>query len=510
MRLFCILILLPTLLLSQQTLYLNDTLLPDDKKIVTRNSDFDGDGRLDLFTKVSVTQYPNPASQYEIHLFNNVTNIGNKPDMVFFSDQYMHYGFQYEAGYDINGDEYDDLIVTTSGPTGSGGFLIYFGTEEGIDNEPDMLIDGYDNAHGFSPYTSGFGGNPRSCGDFNGDGYNDLFAMSAGNSMNTRGALHIFFGGPLLDGLDDNYIGGVDHHPLGQVVSIGDLNGDGYDDLVSSSDQYNVANIYMGSENGLVEEPILTVISDDISIDFKADADFNGDGSNDLLYQHSITENRVIYFDINFNIIEQKNYYRDNGLGAYILTLDINGDEYSDLAFGVIGVKDTPCVVYTGPLDFENEPQYYYSNINNPYLAGDGLANIGDILGKGYDQMITGPVDINTFIRSNLLVRDPESLSTNEEISRVSLISKNYPEPFNPTTTIEFDSRGSQFYEIAVYNLNGEIVYTYKASSNKIENETINFDGSNLSSGTYLYTITASEANNTLDKQYTGKLTLIK
>ena len=71
----------------------------------------------------------------------------------------------------------------------------------------------------------------------------------------------------------------------------------------------------------------------------------------------------------------------------------------------------------------------------------------------------------------------------------------NYPNPFNPNTTIEFTLAKSGNYNIKVYNLNGEMVSElvngyYEAGVHKV-----NFDASGLSSGMYIYTLQGEGIN---------------
>jgi hypothetical protein len=143
-------------------------------------------------------------------------------------------------------------------------------------------------------------------------------------------------------------------------------------------------------------------------------------------------------------------------------------------------------------------------------LAGDGFNNMGDILNKGYDQIKTGPYEDPGHYRTNLLVRDKEDSGISEIVHTMELKATNYPEPFNPTTTIVFDSREFQTFELKVFNLKGETVYSKLYNSNDVRRETLEFDSPNLSSGTYLYTITLEDQNKRWNKVYRDKMTYIK
>jgi len=69
------------------------------------------------------------------------------------------------------------------------------------------------------------------------------------------------------------------------------------------------------------------------------------------------------------------------------------------------------------------------------------------------------------------------------------VLSQNYPNPFNPTTNISFTLPENQFVSIKVYNLLGEVQATLVNENKKAGTHYINFDGSQLSSGIYLYQI---------------------
>ncbi|MBX2975851.1 MAG: T9SS type A sorting domain-containing protein [Ignavibacteriaceae bacterium] len=83
-------------------------------------------------------------------------------------------------------------------------------------------------------------------------------------------------------------------------------------------------------------------------------------------------------------------------------------------------------------------------------------------------------------------------------------LSQNYPNPFNPITQIKYSIKENGLVSIRVFDVLGkEVAILIKEERPAGEHE-VNFDGSNLSSGIYFYTITAN------DFHQTKKMLLIK
>ena len=66
-------------------------------------------------------------------------------------------------------------------------------------------------------------------------------------------------------------------------------------------------------------------------------------------------------------------------------------------------------------------------------------------------------------------------------------LEQNYPNPFNPTTNINFSVAKSGFVKLAVYNILGQEVRILVNENKDAGFYTVNFDASNLPSGTYIY-----------------------
>ncbi|MFI5406381.1 MAG: T9SS type A sorting domain-containing protein [Nitrososphaerales archaeon] len=81
---------------------------------------------------------------------------------------------------------------------------------------------------------------------------------------------------------------------------------------------------------------------------------------------------------------------------------------------------------------------------------------------------------------------------------------QNYPNPFNPSTTIKFDVPFSAFVSLSIYNSIGEKVGTVINEQMEAGVHSIRFDASNLSSGIYIYRLTAD------NQVFANKMLLIK
>lgn len=84
-------------------------------------------------------------------------------------------------------------------------------------------------------------------------------------------------------------------------------------------------------------------------------------------------------------------------------------------------------------------------------------------------------------------------IGSNSSIADGYSLSQNFPNPFNPTTVINFSLPLKNFVTIKVYDVNGkEIAELINAEKQAGEN-LIEFNGSNLSSGVYYYKLTAGD-----------------
>lgn len=181
-----------------------------------------------------------------------------------------------EAGYsistagDVNGDGFDDLIIGApdADPNGnfSGSSYVVFGKASGFNAVLDLSSLNGDNGFRLDGERefSGAGSSVSGIGDFNGDGFDDLMigAPSADPGGFRVGASYIVFGkdsgfSPTfklssLDGSNGLILKGPQlNGRLGDFISnAGDANGDGFDDVIMSVSESDIA--FFGSRSSYV------------------------------------------------------------------------------------------------------------------------------------------------------------------------------------------------------------------------------------------------------------------
>jgi hypothetical protein len=140
---------------------------------------------------------------------------------------------------DINGDNFDDYAQSgfyNNNSFSTGTVYVYFGSSV-FDTIPDWLI--------MSNCIDGLLGASVSGGDINGDGINELLIGEPYNWCDGIGRAYLFYGGDSLSDLPDLTFQSDTLEDCfgGNVCANGDINGDGYNDIIiSAPDLHGVPN----------------------------------------------------------------------------------------------------------------------------------------------------------------------------------------------------------------------------------------------------------------------------
>ncbi len=206
-------------------------------------------------------------------------------------------------------------------------------------------------------------------GDFNNDGQNDLVLVQL---LNSGGNLIIYNGN--ADGIE--YTDTWNIFNLVSAISPGDLNADGYDDIVVSVT--DAVYFYMGSQNGPVLNAEMTI--EGFSQPQKA-GDLNGDNVADLfLYTNGVL---VTYSGSNQGLQKTDEVTAEelgiNGFSALFPAGDINKDGRPDIG---LQTETDQYVFYGTANGFSqtNSLKVQYERAN--------WSSVGDVNGDGFDDML--------------------------------------------------------------------------------------------------------------------------
>jgi hypothetical protein len=109
------------------------------------------------------------------------------------------FGNSVSSAGDVNGDGYDDIIVGAHGytsPNFNKGRAYIYFGGPAMDNKADVTLDGEASLHYF-------GFSVSAAGDVNGDGYDDVIVGAYGHTRCTQDRAYIFYGGAAMDNIAD-------------------------------------------------------------------------------------------------------------------------------------------------------------------------------------------------------------------------------------------------------------------------------------------------------------------
>ena len=306
------------------------------------------------------------------------------------------FGISVDGAGDLNGDGYDDLIV---GGNRADSFVgkawVFYGSASGVSALADETL--------VPPVTGQFGFHVSALGDTDGDGYPEV-GVGAPFSDSRDGRIYVYSGTPAgLDTTPDIISGPVSGGYFGLAFDGGDVNGDGYADLVASSYCYSGCRgrlyVFEGSASGLSTTPATTIDGPTTTAYYgqalASGGDVDGDGIHDVIvagYGANGGEGVVdVFLGQSSGLSTAPVATRWGSSGAYLGRVvamggDLNADGYDDVAYSAGVGGGTAFVAFGGPSgpDLAGATAYSGGNI------GGSMAVRDDSDADGYGELVLG------------------------------------------------------------------------------------------------------------------------
>jgi len=326
-----------------------------------------------------------------------------------------NFGVAKGAG-DVDGDGHPDLIVGAnqagSYPNNPGKAYLYLGGPA-MDGVPDLTLVGE---------ASGdlFGSRVASAGDVNADGYGDFIVGAIGNAEHgvRTGRAYLYFGGPLLDAVPDIvFTGEMAGDEFGLVGPAGDIDGDGFDDLIVGAWLANAggndagrAYLFFGGP-GMDAEPDLVLtgveVYDRFGVSVMGTGDVSGDGFADVIvgaYWNDAAGpdagRAYVYFGgpalDDVPDVTLTGEAAGDGFGKSVCDAgDVNGDGFADVIVGAYtsdagGYNSGRAYVFFGGPAMDSVPDMTLTGEWEGDQMGYWVSSTGDVNQDGFPDVLIG------------------------------------------------------------------------------------------------------------------------
>ncbi len=303
-----------------------------------------------------------------------------------------------------------------------------------------------------------FGCSVSGAGDVNKDGYEDVI-VGAYRYNSFTGRAYVYHGGSGMDNTADVTMtrAGTDNAFGWSVSCAGDVNNDGYDDVIIGAYEYNSytgrAYVYHGGS----------------SMDHTTDVTMTGE---DTWNQFG---------------------YSVSGAG------DVNNDGYDDVIVGAWWYNSFTgrAYVYYGGSSMDNTVDVTMDGEGTDNVFGFSVSSAGDVNNDGYNEVIIGAYEYGDKDNGKAYVFSTSPTNIDIDINFEApfndfRLDNNYQNPFNPETNIEFEVNKITHIKLEIYNIMGQRIRTllnrlYLPGLYNVVWDARNDQGNVVSTGTYFF-----------------------
>ena len=314
------------------------------------------------------------------------------------------FGASVAGAGDVDGDGFDDVFIGSlfydHGETDEGAAFVYLGSDTGLADTPVWMGESNSTGAIYSYHATG-------AGDLNGDGYDEIVVGArrySGDGVTREGRAYVYYGSPSGPAPSAGWVqdGNQSNAEFGSSVNAaGDIDHDGFDDLIVSAFRWNGANgtdvgkafLYRGGPSGIPTTPAWTREGEQANMLFSYHCapagDVNRDGFGDLVvgapeYDSSGVANlgrAYVFLGSATGLPAEPDWVRtgDQGGGQFGNAVspagDVDGDGFDDILVGAL-YRDITAV-----------------DAGRAYLfhgCGDGITAVGDPGARGLALAIEG------------------------------------------------------------------------------------------------------------------------
>ncbi len=347
---------------------------PATARRTVRSMDLDGDGLSDIavgdLSAQRVEVYP-----------GRPTDLGTTPATVLRAPAPGMFGWDVVHVGDVDGDGYGDLGV--SAPA-RGKVYVFHGGRQGVGGMPWTTLDA-------PAGVRSYGVDVSAAGDLDADGYADVIVGTGADRA------YVYRGGRYGLGHTPTAVlqGPAGSEAGASVAGLGDINGDGYDDVAIGARRTGEVSIRLGGPTGLRPGDIVrTSTIDGFGTSVAAVGDLDGDGRADLAVT-ALHGAIVVVFRGRYDGVEPVPWVTltvgdtEVPAGPVAGVGDVDGDGRADLAVAGESMGHRAVLVFRGAtVTLGPGPTWV---LDAPCgRSPHAIAGVGDVNGDGYDDLAVG------------------------------------------------------------------------------------------------------------------------